>query len=495
MVCEEDVKGGEERAQQEERQPGPEVRFGVTPPISLGLPTQAELAQTEAMAEEMRRDAPLETQEKMRFRAAVLVELRRIVLQWIYEVSIRQGMEEEAARLAGAKIFTFGSYRLGLVSPGSDIDALCVAPRHISREAFFQVLVTKLQEHPDISELSPVPDAYVPIIKLKLSGVEIDLLFAKLSLTQVPDDLESLNDDSLLKNLDDKTVRSLNGCRVADHILALVPDAERFRDTQDLGKAPGHLLQRAGLLRRHLLVDPCRARLPVVPALHGLRTGQALLPGLRPLDLEEPSPAVPDQGAVERHGPHGVQGLEPEGVPPGPHAPDAHHHARVPLDELAYNVTESTKRIILDEFNRGFKVVEKVEQDKCGWAEVYRPFPFFSLFRNYLHIEVLAKSQMVFTKWMGWIESKLRHLVKHLESIPSVQVRPWPNHLSFQDPDWPYASAVFMGLTIAKKAVHGQKGNTVNLRQQVAQFVEIINGWHERPEHAGECEMRVRSVP
>eukprot|EP00438_Fugacium_kawagutii_P026072 Skav226863 [mRNA] locus=scaffold1187:5703:12633:+ [translate_table: standard] len=48
---------------------------------------------------------------------------------------------------------------------------------------------------------------------------------------QIPEDLESLNDDNLLKNLDEKTVRSLNGCRVADHILALVPDAQRFRDT------------------------------------------------------------------------------------------------------------------------------------------------------------------------------------------------------------------------------------------------------------------------
>jgi len=81
-----------------------------------------------------------------------------------------------------------------------------------------------------------VPDAYVPIIKMKLCGIEMDLLFARLSLTQVPEKMESLNDDNLLKNLDDKTVRSLNGCRVADHILALVPDAERFRDTLRLIK-------------------------------------------------------------------------------------------------------------------------------------------------------------------------------------------------------------------------------------------------------------------
>jgi hypothetical protein len=35
----------------------------------------------------------------------------------------------------------------------------------------------------------------------------------------------------LLKNLDQKCVRSLNGCRVTDEILRLVPDVENFRLT------------------------------------------------------------------------------------------------------------------------------------------------------------------------------------------------------------------------------------------------------------------------
>ena len=38
----------------------------------------------------------------------------------------------------------------------------------------------------------------------------MDLLFARLALPEVPDDL-SLLDESLLKNLDPKCVRSLNG--------------------------------------------------------------------------------------------------------------------------------------------------------------------------------------------------------------------------------------------------------------------------------------------
>ncbi len=38
----------------------------------------------------------------------------------------------------------------------------------------------------------------------------MDMLFARLSFTTIPEDLD-LKDDSLLKNLDQKCVRSLNG--------------------------------------------------------------------------------------------------------------------------------------------------------------------------------------------------------------------------------------------------------------------------------------------
>eukprot|EP00971_Amphidinium_carterae_P095981 1899447-Amphidinium_carterae.1 len=61
----------------EERRQGEDIRLGVTDPISLGLPTPAELALNEQLLEEMRRDAPMETPEGLRHRRAVLVELQR----------------------------------------------------------------------------------------------------------------------------------------------------------------------------------------------------------------------------------------------------------------------------------------------------------------------------------------------------------------------------------------------------------------------------------
>ena len=50
----------------------------------------------------------------------------------------------------------------------------------------------------------------MPIIKTKISGIPIDFLFARLALAAIPEDLE-LRDDNLLRNLDERCVRSLGG--------------------------------------------------------------------------------------------------------------------------------------------------------------------------------------------------------------------------------------------------------------------------------------------
>jgi poly(A) polymerase len=69
---------------------------------------------------------------------------------------------------------------------------------------------------------------------------------ARLALSSIPDDL-SLRDDTLLRNLDERCVRSLGGAslvsllhsssyllvgsRVTDEILRLVPNVQVFRDS------------------------------------------------------------------------------------------------------------------------------------------------------------------------------------------------------------------------------------------------------------------------
>lgn len=86
----------------------------------------------------------------------------------------RQNKPEAIAGSYGGKIFTFGSFRLGvhneglhvriafcpprpLISnpppAGGDIDTLVVAPRHIERTDFFSSLFEMLKADPDVKEL------------------------------------------------------------------------------------------------------------------------------------------------------------------------------------------------------------------------------------------------------------------------------------------------------------------------------------------------------
>lgn len=74
------------------------------------------------------------------------------------------------------------------------------------------------QARPEVTELQAVQDSYVPVIKMKFSGISVDLLFAQLGLLSIPEPFH-IAANSTLRGADDRTVRCLNGCRVTDTIL------------------------------------------------------------------------------------------------------------------------------------------------------------------------------------------------------------------------------------------------------------------------------------
>lgn len=120
---------------------------------------------------------------------------------------------------------------MGVHTPDTDIDALCVVPRHIDRHHFDEDLGQMLKDQPAVTELTIVSSAFVPVIKMEFDGVQIDLLFAKVAYKEIGEELNSLMDDNILRDCDDASIRSLNGCRVTDMILRLVPNKENFRIT------------------------------------------------------------------------------------------------------------------------------------------------------------------------------------------------------------------------------------------------------------------------
>ena len=87
-------------------------------------------------------------------REIVLGRLAALVKTFVKTVSLARGLSEAAAEAAGGKIFTFGSYRLGVHAPGSDVDTLCVVPKHVSREDFFDVFEGILRNAEGVTEVS-----------------------------------------------------------------------------------------------------------------------------------------------------------------------------------------------------------------------------------------------------------------------------------------------------------------------------------------------------
>lgn len=76
-----------------------------------------------------------------------------MVKQWIRDTSIARNMPPNVAEQVGGKIYTFGSYRLGVHHKGADIDALCVVPRHIYRSDYFTSFFELLKMQEEVTDL------------------------------------------------------------------------------------------------------------------------------------------------------------------------------------------------------------------------------------------------------------------------------------------------------------------------------------------------------
>ena len=197
-------------------------------PVCHIMPREDHIQRTKDLKEAMKPFNVFEDESDLKLRVTILDLLSALFKDWIVDVSLAHYMPLDAALKLGGKIQPFGSYRMGIHQRGADIDALLIGPRNISRELFFGSFFNLLKEQEHVTNCRTIEEAYVPVIKLNFYNIEVDLLYARMALKEIPEDLD-LKDDMLLKNLDQRCVRSLNGCRVTDKIIQMVPNLENFQ--------------------------------------------------------------------------------------------------------------------------------------------------------------------------------------------------------------------------------------------------------------------------
>jgi poly(A) polymerase len=303
------------------------------------------------------------------------------------------------------------------LSIGSDIDTLAVAPSHIKIKDFFDNLPPVLRRMPgaNVGSLVPVPESFVPIIKLVLNDIEIDLIFVSIStLKTIPKDL-SLADNKLLDGLDASGIRAITGPRVTDEILALVPEQKTFRTALRAIKLwaqrraiyanivgyPG------GVAWAMLVARVCQ----FYPHAVGATIVNKFFFVMK--DWKWPIPVMLKE--IE-------QGAGKEKVwNPALYSSDKKNLMPIitpayPSMCSTYNISKSGKTVILKEMERGWNITQDIFAGKGKWSDLFAKHSFFTQdHKYYLSIIASSSSPEAAKAWSGMVESKVRILVMQLE--------------------------------------------------------------------------------
>ncbi|KAH9616916.1 hypothetical protein KSS87_003564 [Heliosperma pusillum] len=474
------------------------LQLGVTKPISMAGPTALDYKKTRQLENYLVESGLYENNDEAAKREAVLGRLREvddlmvvittiivlrhqegfanygIVKDWVKHLTRLRGYTDQMVEDANALILTFGSCRLGVSGPGADIDTLCVGPSYINREEdFFYIFHDMLAQIEDVTELQPIPDAHVPVMKFKFDGICIDLLYASVSVLVVPDDLD-ISDMSVLHNVDEATVRSLNGCRVADQILRLVPNVEHFRTAlrciKFWAKRRGVYSNVTGFLGgvnwAILVARVCQLYPNAVPSMLVSRFFRVFT------QWRWPNPVMLCKIEEDELG---FPIWDPRRNPR-----DRTHHMPIitpayPCMNSSYNVSPSTLRVMMEQLQHGNIICQDIELNKLQWSALFEPYLFFQSYKNYLQVDIFAADADDLRAWRGWVESRLRQLTLMIErdTLGKLQCHPCQQYLV--DPTRQCAHcAFFMGLQ-RKQGEVAQEGQQFDIRATVDEFRHSVN--------------------
>uniref|UniRef100_A0A4W5NB05 polynucleotide adenylyltransferase n=1 Tax=Hucho hucho TaxID=62062 RepID=A0A4W5NB05_9TELE len=430
--------------------------YGITSPISLAQAKEADLVLTHRLTEALKPYGVFEEELELQRRIHVLGKLNTLVKEWIRDVSETKNLPASVIETVGGKIFTFGSYRLGVHTKGADIDALCVAPRHVERTDFFSSFLDKLKEQEEVKDL-----------RLRF---DIDILFARLALQTIPENLD-LRDDGLLKNLDIRCIRSLNGCRVTDEILHLVPNIDNFRLTLRTIKL---------WAKRHNIYSNILGFLGGVSwAMLVARTCQ-LYPNAVASTLvhkfflvfskwEWPNPVLlkqPEDCNLN------LPVWDPRVTPS-----DRYHLMPIitpayPQQNSTYNVSASTRAVMVDEFKQGLAITDEILQNKAEWSKLFEAPNFFQKYKHYIVLLASAPTEKQHLEWVGLVESKIRILVGNLEKNEFITLA-HVNPQSFPGPKESRENTMWVIGVIFKKMEASENLN-VDLTIDIQSFTDTV---------------------
>ena len=437
-------------------------------------------------------------------RKEVLASIESLVFQWVKGIAAHKGVQLaiNATPKECCQLFVFGSQRLSVHGPDSDTDLLCVCPEYVTRHDFFGSFCEYLREesHKHISMVLPIPEAYTPVLKLDIDGLSVDMIFASLPVSTLPTDINLL-ENSWLRGQDDKGMRSLNGTRVAETLIKLVPNYSSFCSALRLVK----LWARRRGIYSNILGFLGGINLAIMVAfisqLHPEACGGTIVQRFFKIfaQWEWPNPIMI---VCPTH----YTGIQ-KSVTMASWNPIVNVRDRVdimpivtpafPQMNSAYNVGIPQFRRIQEEITRGYGICKRWPKDDSAkiWNTLCEPAicSFLSKCPRYLQIDILSSKNIhIHRQWFSWCESRIRLLIRGLEVPNYIYCHPISNCYhrettgnnsdlyQFNDGSChegsteTYLSTYFFGLTFTSEH------RTADITMSVLDFLNRVNTWEKK---------------
>jgi len=394
--------------------------------------------------------ACFETHTGLEERREALKYLNVLVVQWIQSESLRAGWHWQEIGKIGGRIVTYGSYMLGISHQGADIDALCIAPQHITRAEYFKSFYNLLSIQEGITELRAIERAFVPVIKFRFNGIEIDMTFTRLNKPEVPPQDSAF--DALLQSnamdgmMEPECIRSFNGYRSTIELLKLVPNTEIFRmalrAVKLWAKAQGLYSNVLGYLGGFswavLVAKACidmhqsnpSGGFDATNVIQSFFHLFATWPWPQAVALVEidPTEKFQQQQLVQLASSLNLLSWNPDKYPG-----DSMHVMPVltttyPLINSTFNVSQHTLRLIQEKMSDAALTCDQILNENKPWQELFKTC---HIFHEYEHFLIVIASAVNHIQWFGLIESKLRYFISSVEKEPSLEsARIWPKPLT-----------------------------------------------------------------
>lgn len=401
----------------------------------------------------------------------------------------------------GGELLPVGAYGFGNLSDGDTVDVVYLAPLQLHLARIMPVLSQNLKRRLGVKMLSPGgTDGLLcsPSMTFYVRGLRVKLILSQ----QIPD-LPQPHASSVVRATCGTLARWAVG-----KVLCSVPDQTQFlfllrlircwaKQRGIYGKVFGFIggmawaICSARVCQMHQFSDVSRLALAFFRVMSswdwrrpiGLQDEQELSDGAAASAVGQLA-QVP-QSRINIMLPVGA------GIPAVPHVPD------------------TTAKILLKEFRRGYKLVRQVEASQAQWSDLFEPVPFFRRYQNYLQLNFFASSEEVLEHWCIWAEEQMTDLVQIFETMRSNSdtVRPWPFTIPFADGTWGHSRAMFVGLKLGYRSVlREQEGGSMvtlddgterrcfDFRDIIARFLETMAKWPGADRYANMFDLLIKHV-